>query len=108
MCALRIQDRNRAMEFFRKALETKSDFPVALFHLADLSEQRDEITKAQAYYKRFIAVSIQTPTSLWLGVRLAKRTGDKNAEASYTLVLRSKFPESDETKMLHNLDSGYK
>ena len=104
LCALRTQDRNTAMEFFRKALETKSDFPVALLHLADLSEQRDEITEAQAYYKRFIAVSMQTPASLWLGIRLAKRTGDKNAEASYTLVLRSKFPESDEAKMLRNLD----
>lgn len=104
LCALRTQDRNKAMEFFRKALEVKPDFPVALFHLADLSEQRDEITEAQAYYKRFLAVAMQTPASLWLGIRLAKRTGDKNAEASYALVLRSKFPESDEAKMLRSLE----
>ena len=108
LCALKTQDRNKAMEFFRKALETRPEFPVALFHLADLSEQRDDITEAQAYYKRFVAVSMQTPASLWLGIRLARRTGDKNAEASYSLVLRSKFPESEETKMLHNLESGVK
>lgn len=108
LCALKNQDRTKAMEFFRKALETKSDFPVALFHLADLSEQRDDITEAQAYYKRFVAVSMQTPASLWLGIRLARRTGDKNAEASYILVLRSKFPESEETKMLRNLEESPK
>ncbi|MEY3220965.1 MAG: type pilus biosis/stability protein PilW [Pseudomonadota bacterium] len=108
LCALKNQDRNQAMDFFRKALEAKNDFPVALFHLADLSEQRDDITEAQSYYKRFVAVSMQTPASLWLGIRLARRTGDKNAEASYSLVLRSKFPESEETKMLHNLGSSMK
>jgi type IV pilus assembly protein PilF len=108
LCALRNQDRNKAMEFFRKALETKVDFPVALFHLADLSEQRDDLTEAQAYYKRFVMASMQTPASLWLGIRLARRTNDKNAEASYTLVLRSKFPESEEAKMLRNSDGSIK
>jgi type IV pilus assembly protein PilF len=108
LCALKTQDRNKAMEFFRKALETRPEFPVALFHLADLSEQRDDITEAQAYYKRFVAVSMQTPASLWLGIRLARRTNDKNAEASYSLVLRSKFPESEEAKMFRNLESSKK
>lgn len=36
---------------------------------------------------------------LWLGIRIARKLGDKNSEASYSLQLRRKFPNSNETKL---------
>jgi type IV pilus assembly protein PilF len=41
-----------------------------------------------------------TPEMLWLGVRNARKLGDRDAEASYSLLLRKKYPNSDETKAL--------
>ena len=43
-----------------------------------------------------------TPTaeSLWLGVRVERRLGDRNSEASYAMQLRNKFPNSVEARAL--------
>jgi type IV pilus assembly protein PilF len=41
-----------------------------------------------------------TPETLWLGIRIESILGDKDAEASYALLLRQKYPNSDQTKAL--------
>jgi type IV pilus assembly protein PilF len=104
LCALRSQRQTDAERYFRKALEADSRFPVALYQLADLHAQRNESVEAQALYARYLAVAPQTAQTLWLGVRIAAQTGDKNAAASYALLLRSKFPEAEETQLLKTLD----
>jgi type IV pilus assembly protein PilF len=37
---------------------------------------------------------------LWLGVRIERRLGDRNSEASYALQLRNRFPDSREARAL--------
>jgi type IV pilus assembly protein PilF len=41
-----------------------------------------------------------TAEALWLGVRVERRLGDRNSEASYALQLRNKFPNSREARAL--------
>jgi type IV pilus assembly protein PilF len=37
---------------------------------------------------------------LWLGIRIERLLGDKDAEASYAMLLRRKYPNSEQTKAL--------
>jgi len=38
----------------------------------------------------------QSARGLWLGVRLARETGDRDAEGSYALALSNMYPDSAE------------
>ena len=40
--------------------------------------------------------------TLWLGMRVERKLGDKETEASYGLQLRKNFPESKEARALLN------
>ena len=42
----------------------------------------------------FEELSDHTPQSLWLGIRLARALGDKDALASYELTLKKLYPGS--------------
>jgi type IV pilus assembly protein PilF len=45
-------------------------------------------------------VNNPSPDTLWLGIRLERILGNKDAEASYALALRQKYPNSEQTKAL--------
>ncbi len=40
------------------------------------------------------------PEMLWLGVRIERKLGNRDAESSYALELRRKYPEAPQTKSL--------
>ena len=56
---------------------------------------------ARGYLQRYLEIGRHTPSTLWLGVQIEKELGDKNAVASYSMLLRSKFPESPEAQKLN-------
>jgi type IV pilus assembly protein PilF len=37
-----------------------------------------------------------SPEALWLGIRLERKLGNRNAEGSYASQLRSRYPASEE------------
>jgi len=37
---------------------------------------------------------------LWLGVRIERKVGDRNAAANYAVQLRKRFPDAQETQWL--------
>ena len=41
-----------------------------------------------------------SPETLWLGIRIARALGDKDAEASYALQLRQQHPNAEQTRLL--------
>jgi len=45
-------------------------------------------------------VEALTPEFLWIGVQAEAALDDRNAMASYALVLKNQHPESDETQAL--------
>jgi type IV pilus assembly protein PilF len=99
LCALRAGHSAQAGESFRLALQANPTVPTALYQMAELSEQAGEIEDANAYYKRYLAIAKQNPQTLWLGVRLARANKDKNTEASYALLLKSSYPDSNEASL---------
>lgn len=69
----------------------------AMLELAAINYERGDHEPAARYYEQFRRLAPrQTPRSLLLGIRLARLAGDRDAEASYSLQLKSMYPDSAE------------
>lgn len=97
LCAIVNHDDKKAEEYFRHALEIDPKVPPALLQMASLSYKQGKYMSARGYLERYQEVGPNTPQSLWLGIRIERKLGDENAVASYGLLLKNKFPDSDET-----------
>ncbi|HET6756881.1 MAG TPA: type IV pilus biogenesis/stability protein PilW [Burkholderiales bacterium] len=100
VCLRKLNDDKTAEDYFEKALSIDPSSAVALFHLADIHFKRGQLEDARAYLVRQHQVAAPTAESLWLAVRIERKLGDRNAEASYGLQLRKKFPASPEARAL--------
>ena len=58
------------------------------------------IRVAKGYLNRLTQVSVANAEILWLGVRVERKLGDRNSEASYAMQLKNKFPDSKEARSL--------
>ncbi|HXF66860.1 MAG TPA: type IV pilus biogenesis/stability protein PilW [Burkholderiales bacterium] len=101
MCARRLGDLPRALEFFALALKVRPDQPQALYHMADLAYARGDYGEAKSYLDRLVRAGPETAEALWLGVRIERRLGDRDTEASYAQRLRRNFPGSREAQALN-------
>jgi type IV pilus assembly protein PilF len=99
-CARRSGDFAGAEGYFQQALKINPNQAQALFQVADLSYVRGDYAGARGYLNRLTQLVQAGAEVLWLGVRVERRLGDRNAEASYALQLRNRFPESVEARAL--------
>jgi len=97
ICAKLAGNRDKATNYFRKALNRNGKLPVALLEMADVEFEKKRYQRAHNYIKRFEDVSKPTSKSLWLALRVAHFRKDKNDLSSYALKLEQLFPDSDET-----------
>jgi type IV pilus assembly protein PilF len=100
ICALADGDRMKARRHLADALERDPALPTALFSMSEIEYAAGAYAAADQYFDRYDAAAEHTPRSLWLGIRIKQRSGDLDALASYTLLLRGKFPHSDEALLL--------
>jgi len=85
-----------AEEAFTRAVRMDGRQWQAMLELAELHYARGDYRGAGRFYDQFKRYApSQAPESLLLGIRIARIEGDKNAEASYALQLKSRFPESE-------------
>lgn len=101
ICAARKKDYKTAVVYLNKALEIQPLTHDAAHRLAEIQLARGDVVLAKKTLQNAI---VATPNAevLWLGVRIARALGDKNNEASYSLELRRRFPNSKETQLLFN------
>lgn len=102
ICLRKKNDDKEAEEYFLKSLKLQPQQPQALFHLADIYYKRGNYSEARNYISRLSRIATPSAESLWLGVRIERRLGDRNAEASYGLQLRKMFPDSPEAQILRS------
>lgn len=102
-CALRDQDTATAEEMFRRALQVNPRMPAALLQMSTLSYEQQRFLPARGYLQRYLEVGPHTAQSLWLGIRVERQLGDRDAVASYSLMLRRNFPDSPEAGWLTEL-----
>jgi len=103
-CELRAGDASAAETYFRSALRADSRFGPALLNMSELSFNQGEYLAARAYMQRYEEVSEHDSRSLWLGIRIEEKLGDKDAVSSLAMLLRANYPDSPETQLL--IESG--
>ncbi len=99
-CARLEPDLEKAEQYFRQASERNKQFALPLLELAKLSYSRNKLSTARAYMQRYFGLARKSPKTLWLALRIERGIGDETEIARYTYLLKSKFPDSLETKAL--------
>lgn len=100
VCAMEQGNLERAEEYYRLALQKNPRFAGAVLNIAELSFKKRRYDTAEGYLQRYHELSAHTPDSLWLAVLIYRELGDRYAEGRYAVKLKTKFPESDQTKRL--------
>lgn len=105
VCYLRQGNLLLAEKYLNKAYSSNPSLPVTTLNLAQLSFDKQLFKEADFHFQRYIKMAQHTPQSLWLGYLLETRKGNKNQAASYAVLLKGKYPTSDEAKLLEKLES---
>lgn len=100
ICARRVPDSAKAEAYFRQALKANPTFQPALREMIRLSFEQKKYLATRAYVQRYEAEAKMTPELLWIAVRAEHELGDRDAAASYALVLRNEYPESEQALAL--------
>lgn len=99
VCALKAGNKASAEQYFIKALGYNPGQGRALLEMGNLAFERGDLVKAQGYLRSYLSASRHTPRSLWLSIRIAHQTGDRDTEASNAMLLTQQFPGSEEAKL---------
>lgn len=99
LCSLRKKDVVNAELYFKNALQIEPLLHAAAYQLALIQFDRGQYDMARNSLQ-YALVTVPTAEMLWLGIQIERKLGGQDAEASYALELRRKFPSSEQTKAL--------
>lgn len=105
-CAMRIGDTARAETYFLEALNKQPNLRPALYNMLKISVEQGKYLQGKEYLGRYKVVGKHTAETLWAGYQIEKNLGDKDAAANYAVRLKSRFPHSDQTRLLLSEISG--
>lgn len=100
LCAEKKGDLALAEANLLKSLKLQPDNPNTIIKLAGLNFRQGRLVETQRLLGRHAELAPPTAESLWLGVRLERKLGDRAQEAAYGLQLRKRFPDSNEARQL--------
>jgi type IV pilus assembly protein PilF len=101
LCAKQFGKLKEAETFLKRALGIQPKMMEALLGMAEISFVKADYAGAKSYFLRISRTGAELSASdLLLAVRIERKLGDKNAEASYKLQLRKRFPDSRETQLM--------
>lgn len=101
LCLKKFGKINEAERFLKNALTLQPRMTEALLGMAELSFSKADYAGAKSYFLRLSRTGVElSAADLLLAARVERKLGDKNAEASYKLQLRKRFPESRETQLM--------
>lgn len=83
-----------------KSLKLQPDNGNTVLKLAGLYFRQNRLAEAQRMLARHAELAPPSAESLWLGVRLERKLGDREQAAAYGLQLRKRFPDSNEARAL--------
>lgn len=87
----------KARASYEHALNLDRTLPKALIGLANMNYDEGDYAKAKNYLEKYDrSVRQRTAKSLWLGIRLENKFGNKDKKASYIIALRNLYPYSNE------------
>ncbi len=100
VCSMRMDKPKDAEEFFLRALKQEPDDPTSLLQLGHLRYRQGRLDDARKLVSRYNQLLTPTPESLWLGLRIERKLGQRVAERNYATELRRRFPGARETQAL--------
>lgn len=100
LCYLRVKDEKAAETNFQRAVMVDGSNAQAIYHLSSLYYQRGDFINAKKLLGDLHRQIEPNAGSLWLGVRIERKLGDRQAEASYSSQLRRKFAGTPEHQAL--------
>lgn len=101
VCAKKFGKNQEAEMYLKKSLSIQPRMTEALLGMAELSFSKADYAGAKAYFVRLSQLSADLSAGdLLLAIRIERRLGDKNAEASYKLQLKKRYPDSRETQLM--------
>ncbi len=89
LCALQNGKKEKAEQYFRKALDVNPSLHKSLYQMALLSYETKGFMKARAFIERFHAIG-KTEQSLKLGIRIEQALGDNDAVDRYSKALSNR------------------
>jgi len=101
LCSKKFGKIQEAERYLKNALSIQPKMTEALLGMAELSFAKADYAGAKSYFLRLSRLGAELGAAdLLLASRIERRLGDKNAEASYKLQLRKRFPDSRETQLM--------
>lgn len=100
VCSLRTNNVKDAEQYFERALRLSPDETLSLINLGQIRYKQGRMDEARRLVSRYNKVSDPSAESLWLALRIERKTGQRVAEQSYATQLRRRFPGSSEYQSL--------
>ncbi len=100
ICVLKIPDKVKAEEYFKKSLQINSAQQSALYQMAKLSFNRQEYALTTNYIQRYEKVGRHNPESLWIAFQSESNLGHTAKADDYANKLKKLYPSSQEARML--------
>jgi type IV pilus assembly protein PilF len=100
VCLRTVHRDDEAESAFRRALAVRPDFAEAAYQLADLDLEHGRAIEARDRVEKFVRQFPPTPELLLVGLRASRTLGDARGVAQFSKILRSDFPNSDQTRSL--------
>jgi type IV pilus assembly protein PilF len=104
LCQYRAEDVEGAISSYKKSLRLDRSNVTAMISLSTLLYDKKDMDGSARYFKRFQTLvdesqTTHTAQTLWLGIKLARVSKDKNQESSFLLQLKSRHADSAQHKL---------
>lgn len=101
ICSIRKSDVVNGEVYLKKALQIDPLMNSAAYQLALLQFNRKDAPTAKKTLQNALLIE-PSPEMLWLAIQIERTAGTADAEASYALQLRRKYPDSEQAKLLQS------
>jgi type IV pilus assembly protein PilF len=100
VCTLRTDRPKEAEQYFERALRLQPDEPASLLGLGQIRYKQGRMDEARRLVANYNKLEQPSAESLWLGLRIERKSGQRVAEQSFANQLRRRFPGSPEYQAL--------
>jgi type IV pilus assembly protein PilF len=100
VCTLRSNKPKEAEQYFERALRLEPDERASLINLGQIRYKQGKLDDARRLVSRYNKLAAPSAESLWLALRIERKSGERVAEQSYASQLRRRFPASAEYQAL--------
>ncbi len=102
-CAYGSNNYDLSEKLYHEAITINSNLPRSLLGMARVNYKKENFQYAWSYFERYYKREVPDADALWLGINILENMNnpDKNLLSSFKLQLKSRYPDTDETKWLY-------